>query len=77
MSPAMSDVNSHAKNGYLNFAAIVDFCIRRAWLVVLASVLILAGSSLYVARHFAVNTNVTNLLSPAQKISICFHGSGI
>lgn len=60
----MSDVNSRARRTYFNFAAIVDFCTRRAWLVVLASVLILAGSSVYVARHFAINTNVTTLLSP-------------
>jgi uncharacterized protein len=46
-------------------AGIVDFCIRRAWLVVLASALILAGSLVYVAGHFAVNTNVSNLLSPS------------
>src|SRR6185437_13081433 len=60
----MSDVNSRAKSTYLNFAAIVDFCTRRAWLVVFVSVLILAGSAVYVVRHFAINTNVTTLLSP-------------
>lgn len=49
---------------YVNFAAIVDFCIRRAWLIVLASVLVLAASTVYVARHFAINTDVSNLLSP-------------
>ncbi len=49
---------------YVNFAAIIDFCIRRAWLVILASALVLVGSTVYVARHFAVNTNVSNLLSP-------------
>ena len=49
---------------YVNFAAIVDFCIRRAWLIVLASVLILAGSTVYVVRHFAVNSDVSALLSP-------------
>ena len=49
---------------YVNFAAIIDFCLRRAWLVVLASALILFGSTVYVARHFAINTNVSNLLSP-------------
>ena len=48
---------------YVNFAAIVDYCIRRAWLVLLASAIILAGSSLYVARHFAVNTDVSTLVS--------------
>src|SRR5262249_26096579 len=59
-----SRVKSHGRLRYLNFSAIVDFCIRYAWFVVLASVLILAGSAVYVARHFAVNTNVTTLLSP-------------
>jgi uncharacterized protein len=49
---------------YVNFAAIVDFCLRRAWLVILASALVLVGSTVYVARHFAINTNVSNLLSP-------------
>ncbi len=49
---------------YVNFAAIVDFCIRRAGLVVLASAVILAGSAVYVARHFAINTDVSTLLSP-------------
>jgi uncharacterized protein len=45
------------------FAAIVDFCLRRAWLIVLASAIVLAGSTVYVARHFAINTNVSTLLS--------------
>jgi uncharacterized protein len=49
---------------YVNFAAIIDFCIRRAWLIVLASALVLAGSTVYVARHFAINSNISNLLSP-------------
>jgi len=49
---------------YVNFAAIIDFCVRRAWVVVLASMVVLAGSSVYVARHFAINTNVSHLLSP-------------
>jgi uncharacterized protein len=49
---------------YVNFAAIVDFCIRRTWLIVLASVLILAVSTVYVVRHFAINTDVSTLLSP-------------
>jgi uncharacterized protein len=48
---------------YVNSAAIVDFCIRRAWLIVVASALVLAGSTVYVARNFAVDTNVSNLLS--------------
>jgi hypothetical protein len=49
---------------HVNFAGIVDFCLRRAWAIVLASALILVGSSVYVARHFAVNSNISNLLSP-------------
>jgi uncharacterized protein len=48
----------------VNFAGIVDFCLRRAWAIVLASPLTLVGSSDYVARHFAVNSNISNLLSP-------------
>jgi uncharacterized protein len=49
---------------HVNFAGIVDFCLRRAWAIILASALILVGSSVYVARHFAVNSNISNLLSP-------------
>ncbi len=49
---------------YVNFAAIIDFCIRRAWLIVLISVLVLAGSAAYVAKHFAINTDINALLSP-------------
>jgi uncharacterized protein len=48
----------------VNFARIVDFCIRHAWMIVLASVLIMAGSAAYVAQRFAINTNVSSLLSP-------------
>jgi uncharacterized protein len=49
---------------HMKFANIVDFCLRRAWAIILASALILVGSSAYVARHFAVNSNISNLLSP-------------
>jgi uncharacterized protein len=49
---------------YVNFASIVDFCLRRSWAVILASVLIAAGSSAYVARHFAVDSSISHLLSP-------------
>jgi hopanoid biosynthesis associated RND transporter like protein HpnN len=48
----------------ISFAKIVDFCIRRPWLIVLASIVILVGSAVYVERHFAINTNVNTLLSP-------------
>ncbi len=46
------------------FASIVDFCLRRSSLVVLAGVLVLAASSVYVARNFALNSNINSLLSP-------------
>jgi uncharacterized protein len=49
---------------HVNFASIVDFCLRRARVIVLASAVILVGSSAYVARHFAINSNISNLLSP-------------
>jgi uncharacterized protein len=49
---------------YVNFAGIVDFCLRRAWAIILLSGLILVGASAYVARHFAVNSDISNLLSP-------------
>jgi hopanoid biosynthesis associated RND transporter like protein HpnN len=49
---------------HVNFARIVDFCLRRAWAIILASAVIFAGSSAYVARHFAVSSDIGNLLSP-------------
>jgi hopanoid biosynthesis associated RND transporter like protein HpnN len=45
------------------FGSLVDFCIRRAWLVLVVAGVLGAGSAAYVARHFAVNTNVGDLLS--------------
>jgi uncharacterized protein len=49
---------------HVNFARIIDFCLRRAWAIILASAVIFAGSSAYVARHFAVSSDIGNLLSP-------------
>ena len=49
---------------HVDFAGIADFCLRRALAIVLASALVFAGSSVYVARHFAINSDVGNLLSP-------------
>jgi uncharacterized protein len=46
-----------------SFASIVDFCLRRRWLIVLASLLVLAVSSVYVARSFTLNTDINSLLS--------------
>src|SRR5437868_3157141 len=45
-------------------ARVVGFCVRRpAWIIV-SALLIAIGSGVYVARHFAVNTDVSRLLSP-------------
>lgn len=49
---------------HVHFAGLVDFCIRRAWLILLASAIIVAVAGDYVARHFAVNSDISDLLSP-------------
>jgi hypothetical protein len=36
------------------FATIVDFCIRRAPLIIVVAVILGLGSAVYVERHFAV-----------------------
>ena len=46
------------------FAAIVDFCIRRAPLIIAVAAILGLGSATYVERHFAINSNVHKLLSP-------------
>jgi hopanoid biosynthesis associated RND transporter like protein HpnN len=43
---------------------LIELCTRRPWLVVAASVLITAGASVYSVRHFAINTDITRLISP-------------
>jgi hopanoid biosynthesis associated RND transporter like protein HpnN len=45
------------------FAGLVGFCLRRRWLVVFTSLLVLALSGIYVARNFALNTDINSLLS--------------
>jgi len=45
-------------------ARIVGFCVRLPALIIVPALLIALGSGLYVARHFAVNTDVSRLLSP-------------
>jgi hypothetical protein len=45
------------------FAGIAEFCIRRAWLVLVLTVIVGAGSAVYVARHFSIDTNINDLLS--------------
>ena len=45
-------------------AHIVEFCTRRAWIVILAAALLGCGCAVYAARHFAISTDVSKLLSP-------------
>jgi uncharacterized protein len=42
----------------------VDFWTRNALVVIAVGVALAAVSGLYTARHFAINTDVTNLISP-------------
>jgi len=42
---------------------IVEFCIRRAWMVVGIGLLIATGSSVYTASHFRLNSDVSAMLS--------------
>jgi len=41
----------------------VDFCSRRAWLVIAVSLLAAAAGGYYSARHFAINSDINALLS--------------
>jgi hopanoid biosynthesis associated RND transporter like protein HpnN len=42
---------------------IIDFCMRRAWAVIVVGLLLSLGSSFYAARHFAINSDINALLS--------------
>ena len=44
-------------------ARIVEFCIRRSWMVVGVGLLIAVASSVYTATHFRLNSDVSALLS--------------
>src|SRR5689334_4639891 len=44
-------------------ARVVRFCVRYAAFVIIPAVLLAATSAAYVARHFAINTDVSRLLS--------------
>jgi uncharacterized protein len=55
---------------------VVGFCVRHAWGVVLASVVLAVGSGVYTARHFAINTKIDDLMSPSldwRKREITYH----
>ena len=43
---------------------LVDFCVRRAWWVVLAAIVLGGCCGIYAVRHFAVNTDTTALFPP-------------
>jgi hopanoid biosynthesis associated RND transporter like protein HpnN len=47
-----------------SIAQIVNFCTRFGWVVVTLSVILTAVSAVYVSRHFAINTDITKLISP-------------
>jgi uncharacterized protein len=42
---------------------LVDLCIRHAWWAILFALILGAGGAFYVDRHFAINTDVNQLLS--------------
>ena len=44
--------------------ALVSFCTRRPVLIVLIALILAGGSTVYAVRHFALKTNVTDLISP-------------
>ncbi len=42
---------------------IIDFCTRNAWRIVAVGLLLAIASGVYVARHFAINSDINTLLS--------------
>jgi hopanoid biosynthesis associated RND transporter like protein HpnN len=42
---------------------LIEFCTRRAWLVVAIAALLAVAAGLYSARHFAINSDINTLLS--------------
>ena len=43
--------------------AIVRFCTRFPWLIIVLGLIAAAGASVYAARHFAINTDINKLIS--------------
>ncbi len=57
---------------------VVDFCTRHAWLTVLVVVLLTVISGAYVARHFAIDTDVSKLISaelPWRQRELAYHAA--
>ena len=42
---------------------IIDVCTRNAWRVVTVGLVLALASGVYVARHFAINSDIATLLS--------------
>jgi predicted RND superfamily exporter protein len=54
----------------------VSYCVHHFRTVILIALLLTAASAVYTARHFAIDTNVNNLLSaklPWRQQEIAFH----
>src|SRR5687767_13947860 len=45
---------------------IVRFCARLAWPVIVAAALLTAAASIYAVRHFAINTDTSQLISASS-----------
>ncbi len=43
---------------------LIDFCTRWPWTVVLVSALLAVGAGIYTAQNFAINTDISRLISP-------------
>src|SRR5215510_2518567 len=43
---------------------LVEFCSRYAWAVIVLAAIIAGGSGVYAVRHFAITTDINNLLAP-------------
>jgi len=47
-----------------SITGIVDLCVRRAWWVIVVALALAVGAGDYGARHFAIHTDVNDLISP-------------
>jgi uncharacterized protein len=47
-----------------SITAVVDFCVRRAWWVIVVALALVVGAGDYAAQHFAIHTDVNDLISP-------------
>jgi uncharacterized protein len=43
---------------------IVAFCVGRPWLVIAVAIAVTAGTGIYAQQHFAIHTNIEDLISP-------------